>query len=423
MTTAELPPPILVTLPPLHASQRIIAKHPARFKVACCGRRWGKNVVGVVLCVRKAAKGGRVWWVAPSYSLALEGWAYLIRIARQFPGARILTSRLKVVFAGGGSIEIKTADNPDNLRGAGLDLAVLDEAASMKPEVWDLIIRPALADHQGEALFISTPQHYNWFFDLYQRAEADTTGTWAAWQHPTWDNPFIPAAEIEAAQRDMAPEDFDQEFGASFTAVGGAIFPLLSANRPMYLRPFPPGILDFRRIGVGMDWGTTPQHKAADVAGGVLRTGVVWIRSAWESESGSANDWFDEAVRAKRDYGATLARVDRSQSSAKDTLKARGFTDVENGTPNVEARIGDFQGLVRRNAIFFDVNGPGVREYYNHLCAYHRDKDGGVVEEQDDDVDAGCYLVSALVAPALDLSRGFGAPSVSYGSARRLVGG
>lgn len=409
-------PVVEITLPPLHPSQLAIAKHPARFKVVCCGRRWGKTMLGITLCLRAALKGGRVWWVAPTYKQALEGWSYLQRLAVQMAAAKSHVSELAMHFPGGGSIQIRTGDNPDNLRGAGLDGVVLDEAATLKAEAWELVLRPALADRQGWALFISTPQHFNWFYDLYAHAEQDESGVWAAWQHPTWTNPYIPETEIEAAQRDMLPEDFDQEFGASFTAVGGAIFRDLSANRPMFLRPMPTG-LEFARTGVGMDWGTTPQHKAAVVCGSRMSSGAVWIRSAWLSDSGSSDLWREEAHRAKRDYGASFARVDRSQSSEIDRLKALAF-DAKTGVANVEARIGDFQGLIRRRAIFFDSDGPGVREYFNHLAAYHRDKEGKVVEEEDDDVDAGCYLVSELQNPQIDVKQPLPQQSINWGTVR-----
>src|SRR5690606_647788 len=99
--------------------------------------------------------------------------------------------------------------------------------------------------------------HFNWFYDLFTLGEQGN-GDWKSWQHPTWDNPYIPESEIEAARRDMLPEDFEQEFGASFTAVGGAVFRDLSANRSYFLRPMPAGI-ELKRVGVGMDWGTTKQ--------------------------------------------------------------------------------------------------------------------------------------------------------------------
>lgn len=386
-----------IVLPPLHKTQLEIAKNEARFKVVCCGRRWGKTLLGITLCVRSAVKGKRIWWVAPTYKQAREGWAYLMQLAFKIPGAKFLKGELEVTFPGGGQVQIRTeGGDPNNLRGSGLDGVVLDEAAYIKPESWELVLRPALADKQGWALFISTPQHYNWFYELYERGEKELYGDWASWQAPTWDNPYVPETEIETNQREMLPEDFDQEFGASFTAVGGAVFRLLSANRQMYLRPMPSG-LEFADTGVGMDWGTTKEHNAAVVNGGRLRTGAVWIRSAWLDHSASSNAWREEAVRTKRDYGARFARVDRSQSSELDRLKAAGFTDVEVGNPNVEVRIGEFQSLVQTRNIFFDSEGPGVREYFNHLCSYHRDREGKIVEEEDDDVDAGCYLVSRLV--------------------------
>ena len=401
--TAEAPV-LEITLPPLHTSQREIAKDPARFKVVCCGRRWGKTMLGTVAAMRGrgqgtgALTGGRIFWVAPTVKQANEGWAYLTRVSAPIPGARVHLADQMITYSGGGRVEMRTeGGEPDNLRGAGLDGVVLDEAALLKHRSWDQILRPALADKQGWAMFISTPQHFNWFFDLYEGAETDSTGTWGAWQYPTWDNPFIPEGEIDASRRDMADEDFDQEYGASFTAVGGAIFKGLSGNRPFFLRSMPANI-ELARSGVGMDWGTTKQHQSAVVAGGRMASGTVWIRSAWLSESGSSDEWREEAVRCKRDYGANFARVDRSQSSELDRIAAKGF-QADRGTADVATRIGEMISLVRRKAIFFDSAGPGVVALYNRLCAYHRDEEGKVVEEEDDDVDAVCYLVSELVNP------------------------
>lgn len=404
-TSAGLAPP------PLHPAQDRIVKSPARFKVVCCGRRFGKTVLGIFQSVfgnrdgtiKGAMQGKRIWWVAPSYKEALEGWAYLQRLVVQMPKAVATTnaSELIVKFAGGGSVQVRTGDDPDNLRGAGLDGVVLDEAATMKPDTWHIVLRPALADKQGWALFIGTPQHFNWFYDLFTSAEIPSNTDWQAWQHPTWDNPYIKQSEIDAAQRDMLPEDFDQEFGASFTAVGGAVFRLLATERPRFLRPIPKD-LTFARTGIGEDWGTTLGHQAAVVCGSVTNGGQVWFRSSWLSPSGSSDLWRNEAVRCRKDYGASFARVDRSQASELDRLKAVGFWDASKGVADVQARIGDLQGLILRYNCYFDIDGPGIIELYNHLAAYHRDRDGRIVEEQDDDVDACLYLTSELVRPTAE---------------------
>lgn len=387
---------INITLPPLHPTQSVIAKHPARFKVVNCGRRYGKTMLGIVCCLRSALKGGRVWWVAPSYKQALEGWSYLQRLVTQMPVtlARTHVTELKVEFTGGGSIQVRTGDNPDMLRGAGLDGVVLDEAATMKRDVWDLVLRPALADKRGWAMFISTPQHFNWFFDLYTQAEGLQNDEWAAWTHPTWDNPFIEESEIEALRAEMTPEDFDQECGASFTAVGGAVFRLLSAERPFYLRPMPEG-LTWRKGVNGMDWGTTEQHKATVVGQSLTSTGAVWYRKFWESSNGSSRDWEAAAIQNRKDIGANACRVDRSQSSEVDRLKDLGF-DANTGLANVEARIGNMQSLILKRSVFFDARDPMVVKLFNQFCAYHRDEDGKIVEEDDDGVDAGLYGTSYL---------------------------
>jgi hypothetical protein len=149
---------------------------------------------------------------------------------------------------------------------------------------------------------------------------------------------------------------------------------------------------------------TTPQHEAAVVSGSLMSTGAVWVRSAWLDHSGSSDLWRAEAVRCSRDYGATFARVDRSQSSELDRIKSAGFWDAASGNAHVEVRLAEFQSLVMKRAIFFDLAGPGVQAYYDHLCAYHRDREGKIVEEQDDDVDAGCYLVSELVRPTAEFA-------------------
>jgi phage terminase large subunit-like protein len=117
---------------------------------------------------------------------------------------------------------LKGSDRPDTLRGVGLAYVVLDEYASMKPVVWEQIIRPTLADVRGGALFIGTPAGKNHFYDLYTDAMAEDD--WDAWQFNSTDNPFIPADEIEAARSTMSSMSFRQEFEASFETFSGGIF-------------------------------------------------------------------------------------------------------------------------------------------------------------------------------------------------------
>lgn len=123
---------------------------------------------------------------------------------------------------GGGMVGVRSADNPDSLRGEGLDFCVMDEAAYIAPEAWSEALRPALSDRLGRALFISTPRGRNWFFDVYNRAAGDDE--WQSFQYPTSANPFIAPSEIEAARRELPEIIFRQEYEAQFVDSEGAVF-------------------------------------------------------------------------------------------------------------------------------------------------------------------------------------------------------
>jgi len=195
----------------------------ARFKVLSAGRRWGKTRLGVNECLDVAAQGGRAWWVSPSYKTSEVGWRPLRQIARKISGAEIRLVDRVVNFPGGGFVAVRSADNPDSLRGEGLDFVVMDECAFMQREAWTEAIRPALSDRQGKVLFISTPKGRNWLWEIYQRGVSGEEG-WQSWTFPTSSNPFIAKEEIEAAKRDLPEMIFRQEYLAEFIDDAGGVF-------------------------------------------------------------------------------------------------------------------------------------------------------------------------------------------------------
>ena len=123
-----------------------------------------------------------------------------------------------------GWIHFATADTEGGLRGEGLSLVVVDEAAHIRDlqRIWEQELRPALADRQGRALFISTPLGFNFFYDLYRNAESDPD--WVSWRFRTEDNPRISPDEIAAARRQLPALVFRQEYEAEFVQLAGALF-------------------------------------------------------------------------------------------------------------------------------------------------------------------------------------------------------
>jgi len=206
-----------------HPGQLEVHNSQARFKVLSAGRRWGKTRLGVNECLDAAAQGGRAWWVSPSYKTSEVGWRPLRQIARKIPNAEIRLVDRMVTLPNGGFVAVRSADNPDSLRGEGLDFVVMDECAFMQKEAWTEAIRPALSDRQGKALFISTPKGRNWFWEAYMRGVNGEEG-WESWTFPTSSNPYIEPAEIEAAKRDLPEMIFRQEYLAEFMDDSGGVF-------------------------------------------------------------------------------------------------------------------------------------------------------------------------------------------------------
>jgi len=134
-------------LPALHSGQQKVKDSEARWKILCAGRRFGKTRLGVQLCMEVALKGGRAWWVAPTFSIARVGWRDIAASAKSFPREiepNVSLANMQIDLPNGGSIAVRSADNPQRLRGEGLDYLVMDEAAFVKPEVWQEVLRPTL---------------------------------------------------------------------------------------------------------------------------------------------------------------------------------------------------------------------------------------------------------------------------------------
>lgn len=212
-----------VKMPPLHDGQAAVVHDPTRIRVLACGRRWGKTRLGAALCIAAALDGGRAWWVAPSYKMAAVGWRLISTLAVQVPGTQISRSERMASLVGGGTVQVRSADNPDSLRGEGLDFVVLDECAFMPEIVWTASLRPALSDRQGRALFISTPKGRTWFWRLWTQGQVDGAEV-KSWNFATSDNPYIPADEIEAARQSLPDRIFRQEYLAEFIDDAGGVF-------------------------------------------------------------------------------------------------------------------------------------------------------------------------------------------------------
>ena len=197
-----------------------------RFKIVAAGRRTGKSRLAAWLLIVNAlqTERGQVFYVAPTQGQARDiMWQTLLELGNPvITGSHINNLQIKLV--NGATISLKGADRPETMRGVSLKFLVLDEYADMKPDVFEQILRPALADQKGCAMFIGTPMGRNHFYELYKYADLGDDETYKAWHFTSYDNPILDPDEIDTAKKSMSSYAFRQEFMASFEARGSEMF-------------------------------------------------------------------------------------------------------------------------------------------------------------------------------------------------------
>jgi hypothetical protein len=117
----------------------------------------------------------------------------------------------------GRRISLYGADNPDSLRGIYLDGVVIDEIGDINPTIFSEVVRPALADRLGWAMFIGTPKGNNHFKDLRDRADKGNDN-WKLLEFKASDTKLLDAQELASAKVEMGDDKFQQEFECSFNA-------------------------------------------------------------------------------------------------------------------------------------------------------------------------------------------------------------
>lgn len=237
-----------ITLYTPNTPQAKVHQSKQRFKVVNFGRRSGKSTMAQNYILHPAPLGadasswpiegafskvGRYWIVAPTYQQAKSVyWRGLMfstdegnttAIPKQLI-KEVNNSDLIITLINGSTIELKGSDNPDSLRGAEANGVVLDEFAFWaNPDAWEYVIRPMLSTTNGWAMFISTPNGYNHFYEMAEHAR--NAEGWSYHTSTIWDNPHVPEDEKLRLQSELDEDTFAQEYLAQFRKMKGLVYP------------------------------------------------------------------------------------------------------------------------------------------------------------------------------------------------------
>jgi phage terminase large subunit-like protein len=268
----------------MHAGQQAIYDDPARFKVVCCGRRWGKSEFSRTALVLQAIQGKITAYFAPTDKALTKYWERMKALLAPLTIRK--DEQKKILYLrGGGELWCWSLENYETVRGGDYDFVVVDECCAVKKfrEAWTEVIRPTLIDRQGAALFLSTPKGFDFFYELFLRGdptrkaslttvaasaetsfprdgecskdgEIDEWAGWASFTAPSSGNPHLPPEEIVQIAKELPEGAYEQEILALFRSRDGAIFRNVLACAT-----------------------ATPQEKAQD--GHIYVGGIDWART------------------------------------------------------------------------------------------------------------------------------------------------
>lgn len=210
--------------------------HERKKRWACivAHRRAGKTVA----CINDLIRGAltctktdpRFAYIAPLYTQAKDvAWSYTKRFGGPVPGVESNESELRVDFPNGGRVRLYGAENYDRMRGLYFDGVIMDEYGDMDPRVWPEVIRPALSDRQGWAVFIGTPKGRNAFYELMYGSDtwegAVNSDEWLTMTLRASETGLVRPEELADARRMMSEEQYEQEYECSFdAAIVGAYY-------------------------------------------------------------------------------------------------------------------------------------------------------------------------------------------------------
>ena len=306
-------------------------KNLKRWNVLVMHRRFGKTVFAVNHMIKHVLTcplpRPRVALVAPTFTQAKRiSWDYVKYYAGVIPGVTFNETELRADFPNNGRIMLLSGENPDALRGIYLDLCVFDEYGMQNPRVWGEVVRPALSDREGSAIFLGTPAGHNHFFEILQSAKEQSEEGSDQWY---WkiakasETKLVKDEELKAAQLQMTPEQYEQEYECSFTAsIIGAYYGKLLADADdkgkITRVPYDPA------LPVHTAWDLGINDSTAIWFAQVCRGGAVNVIDYYEN-SGVGLDHYAEVLR-KKDYhwGDHLAPHDievRELGSGKSRLE------------------------------------------------------------------------------------------------------
>ena len=198
-----------------------------KYIVLTTGRQYGKTLLAENLLLKWALENNNsnVMWISPVYSQARKVFNDIVNAIDASPIFESANkSQFNIKLINGSNIFFRSGERPDSLRGYTLDYLIIDEAAYIRDDVWNNVLRPTILVRGKKCLFISTPKGKNWFYGLAMRGQSGDNPQYIYLQGTSYDTPYISTDEIDEAKRTLPEDIFRQEILGEFVDSGGEVF-------------------------------------------------------------------------------------------------------------------------------------------------------------------------------------------------------
>lgn len=387
----------------LHQTQKLVARDRHRFRVLRCGRRWGKTTLAVEEIKGKALGGPRkMAYIAPTYQQARDiAWEYL---KKELKGASSLINEARLEIRtgtqGGGesTIFLRGWESVETLRGQAFDFLVIDEVAMMRNfwVNWQEVLRPTLTDTKGEVIFSSTPLGFNHFYDLCNLELTDKD--FKSFHFTSFDNPYLPKDELEAAKATLPPDRFAQEYEATFQKTEGLVYKEFKREKHLY-NVLPVRNIEFeqpfRRYG-GVDFGFRNPAAVLDVR---FDGENVYVEDEWYKRERTDIQIAEyvalcgfEAVYPDPENAGAIEELRRKSVNVREVKKGKGSR--ESGINSIKEML--IRGTLKINSRC--VNLISEFEIYSYKDEEgSRNESEAPIKANDHALDALRYLISSLL--------------------------
>lgn len=337
----------------LTPKQNEVILSAARYKVLNWGRRSGKTstfayeAMGTALTINNA----KITYYAQTFGDARDiAWDIFLEVLGGSVIKRnetLLEITVKNLKGGTSKISLKGWESvvtSEKGRGTENHLLLVDEVAYCRgfKQYWDTVLEPTLLTTRGRVVFGSTPNGFNDFYELANKAQ--NTDDWFYSHATSYDNIHNDKDWLDKKREELPEDRFAQEYLADFRKTEGLVYKEFSRNYHLFDDNEK---IDAEALLGGVDFGFV--NPAAIVSVKRDKRGVYWIFDEYyERERTDAQ--IAEIVAAKQ---FNKVYPDPENQGAIKELRDRKVNvyDVIKGKDSVKNGINKIKELFRQRRI------------------------------------------------------------------------